>query len=176
MRLDLVQDLESVPDYCRVIRLARLPKDFLENKKVLAVQLEPELQPSTEDKESKPPHLSFWVEFLTTPEQAYNFLQERKPDSDKKLVLRLQVSEIRKVVGIADAEKTYPGLLDVIWVFLEKAVRDERPGAKGHSGIIGLFEQSLPSELTQRQAKNLRKDLRSKLAELASKDCFLLKE
>lgn len=172
MRLDLVQDFKSVPDHCHIIRLAQVPKDFLEKKKVLAVQLDKQLEPSTQDKQSKPPHLSFWVEFLTTPEQAYNFLREKKPDSDKKLVLRLQVSEIREIVGIADTGKTYPRLLDVIWVFLEKAIRDERPGAKGHSGIIGLFEQSSPSGLTQRQAKNLR----LKLAELASKDCFMLGE
>ncbi|MEH2295072.1 hypothetical protein [Nostoc sp.] len=176
MMLDLVQDLKSVSGHCHVIRLAQVPKDFSEKKKVLAVQLDKQLEPSTQDKESKPPHLSFWVEFLTTPEQAYNFIREKKPNSDKKLVLRLQVNEIREIVGIADTEKTYPRLLDVIWVFLEKAVRDERLGAKGHSGIIGLFEQSLPSVLTQRQAKNLRKDLRSKLAELASKDCFMLEE
>ncbi|WP_414515861.1 hypothetical protein [Nostoc sp. PCC 9305] len=176
MRLDLVQDLKSVPDHCHVIRLARLPKDFLEKKKVLPVQLDKELEPSTQDKDSKPPHLSFWVEFLTTPNQAYNFLRENNPNSDKKLVLRLKVEEIRKVVGIVDKENTYPELLDVIWVFLEKSVRDSHPGAKGHSGIIGLFEQSLPSGLTKGQSKLLRKYLRSKLAELASKDCFMLEE
>lgn len=152
-------------------------KRFYRKEKVLAVQLlDKQLEPSTQDKKSKPPHLSFWVEFLTTPEQAYNFLREKNPDSDKKLVLRLQASEIREIVGIADTGMTYPGLLDVIWVFLEKAIREERPGAKGHSGIIGLFEQSSPSGLTQRQAKNLRKYLRLKLAELASKDCFMLGE
>lgn len=176
MRLDLVQDLKSVPAHCHIIRLAQVPKDFTEKKKVLAVQLDKQLEPSTQDKNSKPPHLSFWVEFLTTPEQAYSFLREKKPDSDKKLVLRLQASEIREIVGIADTGKTYPGLLDVIWVFLEKPIRDKRPGAKGHSGIIGLFEQSSPSGLTQRQAKNLRKDLRFNLAQLASKDCFMLEE
>lgn len=177
MRLDLVQDLKSVPDHCQVIRLARLPKDFSEKKKILLVQLDKEFEPSTQDKDSTPPHLSSWVEFLTTPEQAYNFLRENNPNSDKKLVLRLQVHEIREIVGIADTENTYPGLLDVIWVFLEKAVRDERPGAKGHCGIIGcLFGQSSPSSLTQRQTKNLRKYLRLKLAELGSKDCFMLEE
>lgn len=117
------------------------------------------------------------MEFLTTPAQAYHFLQENHPNSDKKLVLRLSVSEIRKIVGIVDKEKTYPGLLNVIWVFLEKSVRNKLPGAKGHSGITGgLFEQLLPKELTKQQKSNLRKYLRSELARLASNNCFLLKE
>ncbi len=176
MKLDLVQDLKSVPDHCNIIRLARMPKDFSEKKKVLPLQLQGELEPSTQDKNSKPPHLSFWVEFLTTPEQACKFLRENNPNVDKKLVLRLRVNEVRKIVGIVDKEKVYTDLLDVIWVFLEKSVRNNRPGAKGHSGIIGLFEQSSPEGLTNREAKNLRKYLRLQLAELASKDCFLLEE
>jgi hypothetical protein len=177
MNLGHVQDLKSVPENCRIIRLARVPKDFLEKKKVLPIQLDEDFQPSSGDKDSKPPHLSCWVESLTTPQQAYNFLLENNPNSDKKLVLRLQVDEIRKIVGVAAEQKVYPKLLDVIWVFLEKSFRNSHPGAKGHSGIIGgLFESSLPSELTNREAKNLRKYLRLQLAELASQDCFVFEE
>jgi hypothetical protein len=177
MRLNIFKDSASVPEHCYVIRLARPPKDFSEKKKILPIQLEEAFNPSTYDKESVPLHLSVWVEFLTTPAQAYCFLQENNPNSDKKLVLRLPVSEIRKIVGVADKEKIYPGLLKVIWVFLEKSVRNKLPGAKGHSGITGgLFEQLLPEELTKRQKSNLRKYLRSELANLASDDCFLLGE
>lgn len=178
MRLNIVQNSASVPEHCYVIRLARPPKDFLEKKSILAIQLDDEaFNPSTDDKKSVPPHLSVWVEFLTTPAQAYRFLQENNPNSDKKLILRLSVSEIRKIVGIADKEKIYPGLLDVIWVFLEKSVRNKVPGAKGHSGITGgIFEELLPNGLTSKQKKILRKYLRSELAKLASNNCFLLGE
>ena len=177
MKLNCVKNSASVPEHCYVIRLARPPKDFSEKKKILPIQLDEIFIPSSDDKISIPPHLSVWVEFLTTPKQAYNFLVENKPNSDKKLVIRLPVSDIRKIVGIADKEKTYPGLLNVIWVFLEKSVRNKCPGAKGHSGITGgLFEQSLPDELTKGQRSKLRKYLRSELAKLASNDCFLLEE
>lgn len=169
------ENLSPVPNECRVLRLARSPKDFSENRKILAIQLDEEFALSTEDRKSVPPHLSVWVDCLTTPEQAYSFLPE---DSPRRLVLRLRVDEIREIEGNS-GEQSYPNLLDVIWVYLfhdinSKRVRDCRPGADGHSGITGLDEGAAPDGLTNRQKKNLRKDLRSKLAEVASKDCFLL--
>lgn len=167
------ENLSSVPNECRVLRLARFPKDFFEKRSVLAIQLDEEFTLSSDDKKSVPPHLSTWVDSLTTPEQAYSFLEENSP---RKLVLRLVVEEIRRTEGNSD-EDSYPNLLDVIWVHLIQEingefVRDSRPGADGHSGITGLNEESAPDELTKRQKKNLRKDLRSKLAEIASRDCF----
>jgi hypothetical protein len=144
----------SVPDECRVLRLARPPKDFLEKQNVLAIQLE--------------------GDSLTTAEQAYSFLEE---NSVRKLVLRLEAEEIRTTEGNSE-EASYSGLLDVIWVYLfqdiDCQVRDSRPGADGHSGITGLDEKSSPDGLTKNQKKLLRKDLRSKLAEIASKNCFLI--
>jgi len=178
MKLNFIKNLASVPEHCYVIRLTRPPKDFHEKKKISSIQLDSDgvFTPSTADRESTPPHLSVWVDFLTTPVQAYRFLQGTNPNSDKKLVLRLSVSEIRNIVGIVEG-KTYPNLLNVVWVFLEESVRNKLPGARGHSGITGgLFEQLLPNELTKEQKKNLRKYLRSELAKLASNDCFLLKE
>jgi hypothetical protein len=151
-----------------------LPKDFDTNGKISAVQLDEsnEFGLSSTDKESVPPHLSVWVESLTKPEQAYKFLPENSP---RKLVLRLKVNEIRQIQGNS-GENWYPNLLNVIWVYRfqeisGKQIRDSSPGADGHSGIIGLDEESVPQELTKRQQKNLRKDLRFQLAELASKDC-----
>jgi hypothetical protein len=164
----------AVPDECRVLRLARPPKDFLEKQNVLAIQLEKEFELSSEDKRTNPPHLSVWVDSLTTPEQAYSFLEE---NSLRKLVLRLEVEEIRTTEGNSE-EASYSGLLDVIWVYLFQDIdcqfRDSRPGADGHSGITGLDEKSAPDGLTKNQKKLLRKDLRSKLAEIASKNCFLI--
>lgn len=166
-------NLTPLPDTYGVLRLARPPKDFAEKGNILAIQLEEEFTLSSDDKTSVPPHLSVWVDSLTTPEQAYRFLSANSP---RKLVLCLKVNEIRKIQGNSGG-CVYPGLLNVLWVYLfqeinGKRVRDCRPGADGHSGITGLDEGSIPKELTNRQQKNLRKDLRVQLAELASKDCF----
>lgn len=169
------EHLSSLPNECRVIRLARPPKDFSEKRAILAIQLGEEFTLSSEDKKSAPPHLSVWADSLTTPKQAYSFLEENSP---RKLVLCLKVEEIRETKGNF-GEDSYSCLLDVIWVYIfqnidGEPVRDKRPGADGHSGIIGLDENSAPKELTAKQKKLLRKDLRSKLAEIASKDCFLI--
>jgi len=163
-------NLTPVPDTCCVLRLARFPKDFATNGKISAVQLSDAFVLSSIDKESLPPHLSVWVETLTTPEQAYKFLPENSP---LKLVLRLKVNEIRQIQGNS-GENRYRNLLNVIWVYRfqtinGKQTRDSSPGADGHSGITGLDEKSGPQELTQKQQKNLRKDLRAQLAELGYK-------
>lgn len=175
MGLKSSNNLTPVPSNSIVLRLARLPKDYQERGNILAIQLSSEFELSTVDKESIPPHLSVWVESFTTPKQAYSFLAE---NSSRKLVLRLPVDEIRKLIGYAGDDKIYPNLLEVLWIHLfitnseGKKVKDTRLGADGHSGITGL--DSHPQELTKREAKNLRKDLRSKLAEIASKDHYLL--
>lgn len=166
-------NLTPLPDVCCVIRLARPPKDFAEKGNILAIQLEDEFTLSSQDKKSVPPHLSVWVDYLTTSKEAYNFLPENSP---RRLVLRLKVNEIREIKANS-GQCVYPNLLNVIWVYLfleidGKGVRDCRPGADGHSGITGLDEGSAPDGLTSREQKNLRKNLRAQLAELASKDCF----
>lgn len=145
----------------------------MEKRNILAIQIDVEFELSSKDKQSIPPHLSVWVESFTTPEQAYSFIQENTPNSPRRLILRLKVDEIRKIVASLGNGNIYPNLLDVIWVHLfknssGKLIRDRRPGAEGHSGITGLDEKSPPEGLTKGQAKLLRKDLRSKLAELAS--------
>ncbi|MCC5644339.1 hypothetical protein LC607_15595 [Nostoc sp. CHAB 5824] len=158
-----------------------MPKDYREKGKILAIQLDKEVKAfdlSTSDKKSAPPHLSVWEESLTTAKQAYSFLQE---NSLCKLVIRLNVDEVRKIEVVAEDKNKYSGLLDVIWVHLfqesnGKKIKDRRPGAKGHSGITGLDEKSTPEGLTNKQAKNFRKSLRFQLAELASKDHSLLDE
>jgi hypothetical protein len=169
-------NLSSVPDQCDVIRLGRLPKDFQEKGQISAIQVNGDLfNLSSLDKEATPPHLSVWVSALTSAEQAYSFLPE---GSQYKLLLRLNVEEIRRVVGNT-GQALYPHLLNVIWVHLVQEIdgqrsRDRRGGAIGHAGITGLDDKSMPSELTDKQQKkNLRKDLRSKLAEIASKDASL---
>ncbi|MBD1929793.1 hypothetical protein H6F74_26685 [Trichocoleus sp. FACHB-90] len=160
-----------------MLRLARPPKDYLGKGTISAIQMTDEFLLSTGDKNSTPPHLSVWVESCTTPAQAYRFLQENSPNSERKLVLRLRVDEIRMLAVMVNNVE-YKTLLDVLWVHLfEDSIRnikDQRPGAEGHAGITGLDEKSAPKGLTNGEAKNLRKSLRSQLAELASKDHHLL--
>jgi len=177
--LTIRRNLAPVPNNCRVLRLARPPKDYQEKRNILAIQLDVEFELSSQDKKTTPPHLSVWVESFTTPEQAYGFLQENTPNSPRRLILRLKVDDIRKIVASPGNGNTYLNLLDVLWVhrfenYNGKLVRDRRPGAEGHSGITGLDEKSAQEGLTKGQAKLLRKDLRSKLAELASRDHHFL--
>lgn len=169
IQLQAKQNLHPVPRRCCVIRLGRLPKDYKEKGQISAIQLTEEFALSSQDRESTPPCLSVWVDALTTPEQACSFLPKNSP---RKLVLRLKIEEILKIEGRSRDGEIHPNLLNIIWVHLMqdvngKRVRAHRPGAEGHAGITGLDERSVPDKL-------LRKDLRSKLAELASKDCYLL--
>jgi hypothetical protein len=164
-------NLAPVPDDCCVLRFVRPPLDFAEKGNISVAELERGFELSTDDKKSVPPHLSVWVDYLTTPEQAYKFLPENSP---LKLVICLKVSEIRKIQA-PSAQCIYSNLLDVIWIYIYckvkgKSVKDRRPGAKGHSGIIGLDENSSPKELTNSQKKRLRKNLRAQLADLASQN------
>lgn len=174
VRLSARRNLNPVPKTCNIIRLARPSKDYPEKRNVSAIQVDPlSFKPSTLDEASTPPHLSVWVDDLTTPKQAYSFLDKK---SSPTLVLRLKVEEVCKIVGISSAERKHLGMLKVIWVHLfsdpkTKKTRDLRLGAEGHSGITGLEEKKpIPEGLTKQQEKNLRKDLRSKLAELASSE------
>lgn len=161
-----------------MIRLARLSKDFKETGKISAIQLHEEFNLSSQDKLSIPPHLSVWVDFLTTPNQAYKFLPN---DSPRKLVLKLNVEEICKIVGRSSTSKPYPNLLKVVWIHIFQTVngqqvRDHCPGSAGHSGITGLDKKQIPSGLAKSDFNLIRKDLRVQLAELASKDCFVITE
>jgi hypothetical protein len=168
------QNEEQLPNDCSVIRLARLPKDFEEKGQILAIQVNASAEDfalSSTDRKSLPPHLSVWAEYLTTPEQAYSFLPS---NSSSRLAFRLNVGDICSIVGSLDQERKFPNLLNVIWIFLAERDRQNRPGAEGHAGITGLCQGSMPVDLLERESKKLRKDLRSKLAELASKEPSIL--
>lgn len=178
VRLQAERNLASVPAYCTVIRLARLPKDYREKGKLSAIQFNEEFTLSTKDKDAIPPSLSVWVDCLTTPKQAYSFLPDQSP---RKLALRLNVEEICVLIGRSASGQAYPNLLKVIWIHLfqdnnEKKIRNRLPGSAGHSGITGLGEQQIPHGLSKKDFSLIRKDLRAQLAELASKNCFIIDE
>jgi hypothetical protein len=177
------ENLSQVPSDDKVLRLARVPKDYKEKRNILAIQLSEDFKLSSKDKISIPAHLSVWVKSYISPEQAYKFLLKNNPNSDRKLVVYLPVDEIRKIIGYATEEKIYPNLLDVLFIELviNNSEKDENNPKSifGHAGITGLDidnDKEKASDLSNREAKNLRKDLRSKLAEIASKEHSLLKE
>lgn len=165
-----------------VLRCVEPPHDYQLGALILPVQMsqigESGFGLSTADEASTPPHLSVWVDALTTPEQAYRFLPENRANP-KNLVLRISVRSIKQIVA-RESDLDYPDLLNVIWVHIERS----EPGAKGHAGITGLDDTSVKSvlqargypTLTKRQIKNIRKDLRLQLAELASQDAQLLSD
>jgi hypothetical protein len=178
VRLQAERNLASVPAYCNVMRLGRLPKDYGEKGKLSAIQFSEEFNLSTKDKDATPPSLSVWVDCLTTPKQAYSFLPY---DSPRKLALRLNVEEICALIGHSANGQAYPNLLKVIWIHIfqdinAKKIRNRLPGSAGHSGITGLGEQQMPYGLSKKDFRLIRKDLRAQLAELASKDCFIIDE
>jgi hypothetical protein len=153
--------LDPVDSSLYVFRLARPSKDFEEKKSILPISLEA-FELSTDDKKGTPPHLSVWVEEYTIPSEAYAFLGLGSP---KKIICWLNVNDIRRISSDVEGQ-VYNNLLDVLWVNIENS----QAGAKGHAGIIGMDDESLPKGLTNRQEKNLRKDLRFKLAEIANKN------
>ncbi|MBI2192386.1 MAG: hypothetical protein HYU36_10410 [Planctomycetes bacterium] len=143
---------EPLPGEEVVFRLWRKGKDGTRDELVAAFEL------SSDERRSLRPTLSVFAEGLTSHEQAFEITGK---NSLKRLVLRMQVCEIRKI-DLVPPDLNFRGL-DVIWVQAKlqengREVPDERPGAEGHAGILGL--SSPPN-------KNSRKVLRVKLAELA---------
>ena len=172
-------NLAPLPGGSHVIRLTTPPKDYQETKRVLAIQLDRAFTLSSQDKQSVPPHLSVWEQTLTSPSQAYEFLLENREDSPNKLVICLSVDEVRQLTSSIIPADEPCTLLDVIWIYIfltseTKKARRTGNGAIGHAGITGLDQDSAPTTLTNNEKKKLRKDLRFQLAELASKNNFLL--
>jgi hypothetical protein len=167
MSQEEIPNLSSVPDSENVLRLVKPSLDAQLRLQVSAIQLTPDFELSSKDKQGTPPHLSVWVESLTSDQESYRFLEEGSP---RRLVLRLDVEQVRAIVAVADS-KGYPNLLDVIFVHIS----EQLPGAIGHAGIVGLDEAAVKSnlvavgvtDLTNKQIKLLRKDLRAQLADLA---------
>jgi hypothetical protein len=174
MERDGIVNLMPVADSAAVLRLVKPTIDAQGSLQVSAIQLNHAFELSSQDKLGTPPHLSVWVEAFTSPQQAYTFLEANSP---RKLILRLKTAQIRQIVAVADGQQ-YPNLLDVLFVL----IAEQKPGAVGHAGITGLDDEAVKGYLaergvvglTSRQIKNLRKDLRAQLAELASQDCWLL--
>ena len=139
-----------------IIRLIKASKD--------GKALETHFALSGPDKQAPLKSISVWAEKLTTPEQACEFMGEKR--FSYEVYCRLHVDNIR---NLTLPELPEPGL-DTVWDTLFQdgtAIPDPRPGAHGHSGIIGLER---PPEME----KKVYKALRTKLADLANEDLRLL--
>ncbi len=141
-----------LPDEEVVLRLCKASKD--------GRALETHFSLTDKDKEHPLCSLSVWVESLTSPSQAREFMGTNKLAYE--IYCRLSVVKVRVL--------TTPGLekpvLDVVWDMLyndEGTARDPRPGAAGHSGITGLLK---PPGME----KQIYKTLRTRLADLANED------
>ena len=144
---------EALPSGEIVLRLAHAPKDFAQTGKASAVSFDL----SSKDKEAVLPSLSVFAERLTTPEQAMTLLDQ--PEA-YDLVLRLNVDAVRALRPVPDTPEV-PSL-DVWWDPLTLmdaggvVVPDDRPGAAGHAGIVGL---SRPNNVPRLYYKSLRAQL-----------------
>src|SRR2546429_814409 len=81
---------EPLPDEDFVLRLGRLPKDLLEERRASPNWFEL----SEEDKAQEPPKLSVFCDRLTTPEQAWNLLANKE---SYVAYGRLNVADVRHV-------------------------------------------------------------------------------
>lgn len=149
------QKKERLPDGESVLRL--LKKTTKDGK------VSPdEFELSTLDKQSELQSLSVWAERLTSPEQAREFMGEKK--DAYSLFCSFMVDQIRALRP--DPDNKDVGSLDVVWDPLvvmqgETGAPDPRPGAEGHAGITGLLR---PLGLPKPHFFSLR----SQLADLAN--------
>jgi len=144
---------KPLPPHEFVFRLAKFPKDFEETGKASPAAFEL----STDDERSELQSISVYATSLTTPVQARELMEEKKPSY--RLALHLKTERIRATRPKPDAPNV--PYLDVVWD--EKTieqngeiVRDQRPGAEGHAGITGLKR---PENLPRSYYKSLRSQL-----------------
>jgi hypothetical protein len=134
-----------VPAGVIVLRLAKLSKDAIESRRAN----ETHFSLSTDDEESGLQSLTVWARLLTSAIKARELMGDHK--ASYRLALYLSVDEIRAVRVSADFP-VFP--LDIVWD------TDDRPGAEGHAGIIGLMRPPGGERMKY-------KALRARLAQIA---------
>lgn len=114
-------------------------------------------KPSSRDEKSPGKRLSIWVEELTIADQGWAIMGS----SPKKTVVAcLNVNDILAVVPPPPFQPLAPQWEQAL---LDDGSVNTHPGAEGHAGIFGLCQG-----LDNKTDKNLRKLLRSRLADKAS--------
>ena len=133
---------EQVPDEEILLRLAFLSSDG---------RISPEaFELSSSDKRQNPPRLSVYAASRTTPQQAWE-IGNRNPRF--VAVARIATSDVRQLRPDSDRSDIRP--FDVRW----DRLTEQRPGADGHAGIIGLDQGG----------RTQRRIYRVKLSDLANK-------
>ena len=121
-----------------------------------------EFELSSDDK-AEMKSLSVWAQRLTSPEQARDFIVDKKEACEHYCTFLIE--RVRSLRPHPDDERIGP--LNVVWDPLRRVgedgsmLPDTRPGSEGHSGITGLFRES---GLGKAQFLSLR----SQLADLAN--------
>ncbi len=150
-------DGDSLPAGTLVFRIgekADLNEEAIEQRKASEMFF----KPSSRDEKSPGKRLSIWVEGLTIADQGWSIMGS---DPAKTVVACLSVDDILAVVP--------PESLHALAPQWEQALLDDgsvntHPGAEGHAGIYGLCQ----GREKNKTDKNLRKLLRSRLADKAS--------
>ena len=132
-----------------------------------ALELDETFQLSDSDKKAIPPAISVYAQDRTTPRQVLALLAAGDKYSH---VAALSVAAIRAISLVSLPPDNAFTWLDCVWIMarLADGSPDERPGADGHAGIIGLVAAGLP--------KADRKQLRFLLAEIAATNCRTVDE
>lgn len=134
---------EPLPNKIVVIRLAKLSTDSSDLHRAHPSHF----SLSTADEASELQALSVWARDITPPATARALMGENR--AAYRLALHLKTEDIRSVGTFLNSS------LDIVWD------PDPRPGAGGHSGIIGLMRPPGGE-------RKIYKALRAKLAEIAS--------
>ncbi|MFN8495730.1 MAG: hypothetical protein U0350_49520 [Caldilineaceae bacterium] len=135
-----------MPGGITVLRLAKLSKDIIESRRAN----ETHFSLSTEDEKSELQSLTVWIKQLTSAITARELMGETK--SAYGVVLYLNVDDVR-AIRVSEDFLTAP--LNVVWE------PDDRLGAEGHAGIIGLMRPPGGERLKY-------KALRARLAQIAT--------
>lgn len=128
------QRFDPLPNDVEVVRLGR--RSFSSDPRQAH---ESDFALSTEDKRAEVPLLSVWATALTPATQAREFMGDAK--ANYRLALYLDTTAIR---NIPDVELPR---IDTVWD------PDDRPGAEGHAGIVGLHR---PEGRARDQYRRLR--------------------
>jgi hypothetical protein len=139
-----------------------LPPDELVFKLVLptsedegTMQATPEMFALTSREKSGSGRLSVYASRLTSPTEAWGFLNESQK---YKHYITLNVTMIRAIRIPGSGSDAPP--LDIVWHPMSELAG--RPGSAGHAGSVGLHENTTPSN-------EHRKYLRKELSKIANK-------
>jgi hypothetical protein len=164
-------DGDPVDRGAKVLRGNKVPRDWYEGRQIHRGDIGCDLSDNERNVEGA--KLSAFHSDMTSPEQVCNLIGS---GTTHRLITRMKVGDIAEV-RVRSANPipvdTPSVVLDVVWdaAVMDgpdgEEVPDTRPGADGHVGITGLYHRPA-------LASKLRKSLADQLAEIASRDAWIL--